>query len=203
MIFLIYIILSAVIAYLIGSISPAIIIMKRYSGKDIRTLGSKNAGATNVYRSAGKKTAAMVLAADLMKGAVAVLLAKALVSGFNAPQECIFVSGFFVQLGHCFPLYYKFKGGKGVAAAAGSALIIMPFTAIILILTFVLISLTTKTVSLASGICAAIYPLAAYFSVISHKFSHFVFAASCSALIIIMHTKNFARLVNGNELKVK
>lgn len=199
MIFLIYIVISTLISYLLGSINTAVIVSKKRFGKDIRNEGSGNAGATNTLRIFGKKAAAFVFAADFIKGLIAVMIAKLLVSFFSAPYETILVAGFFAQLGHCFPVFFKFKGGKGVATAAGAAMGIMPFVAVILLLIFVFITALTKTVSLASGICAVVYPLLAYFICNSNQKMNFLFAAACSVLIIVMHGSNFARLIDGKE----
>jgi len=162
-------------------------------------MGSKNAGATNVFRVAGKKAAAVVFAADFLKGFLAVTFAKCLIFFFNAPFECIFVSGFFAQFGHCFPVFFGFKGGKGVATAAGCAMAIMPLTTVILLTVYALMLKISKTVSVASGVAAAIYPLSAYIFAPKERETYFLFAASCSVLILIMHLTNFRRLISGEE----
>lgn len=199
---MIYLAISAVFSYLLGSISSAVIISKAFFGKDIRELGSKNAGATNALRSFGKKAGAAVFLFDFSKGLVSVAAARCLVYFLNAPYECILVAGFFAQLGHIFPLFFKFKGGKGVATAVGAAIGIMPAVAIALLALFSVITATTKTVSLASGICAAVYPLAAYFWSGSNASANFVFAASCAVMIAVKHAPNFARLLDGEEKQI-
>lgn len=198
-IFLIYIIIFSIISYLIGSLNTATIISKKHYGKDIRNEGSGNAGATNTLRIFGKKAAAAVFISDFLKGLIIVITAKIFVQYLNAPYETVLVSGFFAQFGHCFPVYFKFRGGKGVATAAGTAMGIMPVTALILLAIFAVIVIFTKIVSLASGICAVIYPLIAYFLSGTNPKLNFMFAAACSVLIIIMHASNFARLIDGNE----
>ena len=192
-------IISAVFSYLLGSISTAVIVSKNRFGKDIRNEGSGNAGATNTLRIFGKKAAALVFVFDFLKGFIAVAVAKIIVSFFDASYFCVLISGFFVQLGHCFPLFFRFKGGKGVATAAGAAMGIMPFVALILLAVFAVTVALTKIVSLASGICAVIYPLLAYFITTSNQKMNFAFAAACAVLIIVMHGSNFARLIDGNE----
>ena len=194
---MIFVILSIGFAYFLGSISFAVIISKKLCGKDIRTLGSGNAGATNVLRSAGKKAALWVFLGDFAKGLLAVTAVRALVYFFDAPDECIYLAGFFVQLGHCFPIFFRFKGGKGVATAAGAAMGIMPAVGAVLIALFAVIALVTKTASVASCICASVYPLLAFFS--AKSTAGFVFSAACSVLIIIMHRSNIARLLDGEE----
>ncbi len=197
-----FLLLSAAIPYLTGSISSAVIISKIFYGKDIRNSGSGNAGATNALRVFGKKAGAAVFLFDFFKGMLAVFFAKILVTSFSADYLCIPIAGFFVQLGHIFPIFFGFKGGKGVATAAGSAMAIMPLVALILLVIFVIIAIITKTVSLASGICAAVYPLLAYFISDEYKTVHFIFAACCSVLIIIKHLSNFALLLDGKENKI-
>lgn len=199
---MLYLILSAVFPYLLGSISSAVIISKVYYKKDIRKSGSGNAGATNALRVFGEKTGIAVFVFDFLKGLIAVFFAKLLVNYFQADYICVVAAGFFVQLGHVFPIYFGFRGGKGVATAAGSAMAIMPLTAIILLGIFAVTVVITKTVSLASGICAAVYPLLAFFITDEHKTLHLIFAACCSAVIIIKHSANFARLLDGNENKI-
>lgn len=182
-----------------GSINTAVIVSKTVYGKDIRTEGSGNAGATNTYRSYGKKAAAVVFFTDFSKGLIVVAAAKCLTVFLDAPYECMPLAGFFVQVGHCFPIFFRFKGGKGVATAAGAAMGVMPLVAVILLAVFAIVVLSTKIVSLASGICAALYPLLAYFITDTNQMVNFIFAAACSALIIVMHGANFARLIDGKE----
>lgn len=194
-----YFIIFSILSYLFGSLNTATIISKFRYGKDIRNEGSKNSGATNTLRVFGKKAAATVFLFDFLKGLIAVIFANIFFEYLNAPYETVLFAGFFVQVGHCFPIYFKFKGGKGVATAAGAAMGIMPVTALILIVIFAIIVLIKKIVSLASGVCAVIYPLIAYFMTESDSELKFMFAAACSVLIIIMHASNFARLIDGNE----
>ena len=194
---MIFIVASIVFAYFIGSISFAVIISKKLGGADVRTVGSGNAGATNVLRTAGKKAALWVFLGDFAKGFVAVTVAKALVYFLDAPYECIYFAGFFVQLGHCFPVFFGFRGGKGVATAAGAAMAVMPAVAIILIALFAVIASITSTASVASCLCASVYPLLT--CVFTNTKAKFMFSAACSVLIIIMHRSNIARLLDGDE----
>ena len=196
---MLYLFFSAVFSYLIGSISPSIIISKVFFGKDIRKTGSGNAGASNTVRVFGKKAGIAVFLFDFAKGLLAVVIAKIFIRYFNAEYLCVPVAGFFAQLGHVFPIFFGFRGGKGVATAVGSAMAIMPSVAIILLILFAIILFVSKTVALASGICAAIYPMLAYFLSDEYKMLHLIFAACCSALIIIKHTDNFVRLLDGSE----
>ena len=201
--YMLFVIISAVISYLIGCINLALLISKYIYNKDIRSEGSGNPGATNTMRIFGKKAGLAVFLIDFAKGLAAVLIARLLVKFFNAPYETILVSGFFVQIGHIFPVFYKFKGGKGVAAAAGAATGIMPFTALIVLTVFAVVLTVTKTVSAASLISAASYPLVAYILGGDKSNLLFLFAASCSVLIIVKHSQNIRRLLDGEEKPVK
>ncbi|MBO5858340.1 MAG: glycerol-3-phosphate 1-O-acyltransferase PlsY [Clostridia bacterium] len=200
---MVYFIVAALVGYLLGSISFAVIFSKRFHGEDIRESGSGNAGATNAIRLYGKKTGAAVFVCDVAKGIVSVFVAKILISVFNAPYETVLVAGFFVQLGHVLPLYHGFRGGKGVATAVGVALALMPLTAVILLALFVAVLFLSKYVAVASGFCAAAYPVLAYFLSSSNATQNCIFAVICSMLILIKHSSNFIRLSRGEEGKIK
>lgn len=199
---MIYVILVSLFAYLIGSVSSAVIISKKIFKTDIRNHGSGNAGATNALRVFGKKAGALVFFFDFSKGLFAVVIARCLVAFIDAPYECVLFAGFFCQLGHTFPVFFKFKGGKGVATAAGAALGVMPLVALTLLALFAFIVLLTKIVSLASGICAVAYPLLAYFIGGNNAGYKFIFAASCAVMIAVKHAPNIVRLLDGNEKKI-
>lgn len=199
---MLYFFVVSVLSYLIGGISNAVIISKRIYKKDIRDFGSKNAGATNMLRVFGKKAGVSVLLLDMLKGFAAVTLARCVVAFFQAPYECLLFAGFFAQVGHMFPAFFGFRGGKGVATAAGSALGIMPLTALLLLVLFVALIAATKTVSLASGICAAVYPLFAFFLGNDKREYNFIFAAACAVMIGIKHIPNIIRLLDGEEKRL-
>lgn len=200
---MVYIILSAIVGYLIGSINFAVILSRLLYGEDIRKSGSGNPGATNMIRIHGKKVGSAVFLCDFSKGLLAVAAAKILVIIFNAPQETMLAAGFFVQLGHVLPVFHGFRGGKGVATAVGAAFALMPLTAIVLLALFAVILVLTKYVAVASGVCAAIYPILAYFLGGENATEYCVFAVACSMLILIRHVSNFNRLSRGEEGKIK
>lgn len=200
---MVYFIIAAAVGYLLGSISFAVIFSKLFHGEDIRNSGSGNAGATNAIRLYGKKTGITVFLCDFAKGIVAVLVARFLVVIFDAPYETMLAAGFFVQLGHIFPLYHGFRGGKGVATAVGTAFALMPLTALLLLILFAVLLLTTKYVAVASGVCAALYPVFAYFLTGENSTENCIFAMLCSMLILMKHTSNFIRLSRGEEEKIK
>lgn len=199
---MIYVIVVSLFAYLLGSVNTAVILSKKFYKTDIRNHGSGNAGATNISRTFGKKAGAVIFFLDFSKGLIAVAAAKCLALLLNAPYECLYFAGFFAQLGHTFPVFFKFKGGKGVATAAGAAFGIMPVAALILLAVFALIVAASKTVSLASGICAVLYPLIAYFSGGERGEYHFIFAAVCAIMIVIKHVPNIIRILDGTENKI-
>ena len=191
------IVLSAIIAYLIGSINPAIIISRRVYHDDIRTHGSGNAGATNTLRTYGKKTAAIIFALDLLKTAIAIFIGSLLVTREIGGA----VAGLFVIIGHMFPIYYKFKGGKGVACLAIVALMLSPISFAILIVLFIAIVALTGYVSLGSVMVVMLYPL------VNHAFykqnGMITFTGICiMVLVVFMHRQNIKRLLAGTESKL-
>ena len=182
---MIYVIISSVAAYIIGSVNFAIIFSGIIHSEDIRNKGSGNAGATNMLRVYGKKAGITVFICDFLKGIIAVLAAKVLVRYLGAPYETALFAGFFAQLGHIYPIFFGFRGGKGVATAAGAAFAIMPLTAVIMFAVFAVIAASSRIVTLASGVCAALYPLLALNFGKENGRVLFFFAACCSSLILI------------------
>ena len=151
-----------------------------------------------MMRTYGRAAGVFTLLGDLLKAVVAVLLTE-----FFMGEVAAHVAGFACMLGHCFPCWYDFKGGKGVATAVGAAIALMPLTAIILLGLFAVILLATKYVAVASGVCAAAYPILAYFLSPLNATENCVFAMLCSLLILMKHTSNFIRLSRGEEGKIK
>lgn len=196
---MLYFTVISLFSYLLGSISTAVILSEKIYGTDIRTLGSGNAGATNALRSFGAKAGALVFLVDFSKGLIAVAAARAAVYFLNAPYECILAAGFFAQLGHTLPVFFRFRGGKGVATAAGAAVGIMPFAALILIALFAVTAVLTKYVSLASAVSAAAYPLLALYLSGNNGEKNFVYAVSCAVMICVKHAPNFLRLIRSEE----
>ena len=198
-----YTAISAVIGYLTGSVNFAVILSKIIYGNDIRNTGSGNPGATNAVRIYGKKFGITIFLCDFSKGLIAVAIAKLFVVFADAPYEAMLAAGFMAQLGHILPAFHRFRGGKGVATAVGAAFALMPLTALLLLLLFGIVLWATKYVCVASGVCAAAYPILAYFLSGSQEAMNCVFAASCSMLILIRHLSNFERLRSGEEGKIK
>ena len=190
------ILLSAIVGYLIGSLNSAIIISRLFLHRDIRAHGSKNAGATNMLRTYGTKYAVMTLALDMIKTAVATALGFWIAAVFiGAP-----IAGFFCIFGHMFPLYYHFKGGKGVACTAIVALMIDPWTFLVMFVCFFAIVGLTRFVSLASIMCAFLYPLLlnAFFPIGWVV----LMGVLTTVFVVFMHRENIKRLYNGKESKI-
>ncbi len=191
------IVLTIVISYLLGSCSTGIIYSKLSSGGDIRTKGSKNAGATNMLRVMGKKAAAITLIGDMLKGVIAALLGKWLVGGaFGAMLGSVFS-----VLGHNYPVFFGFKGGKGIATSFGSLLVALPVPVLISFVVFVVTVFATRYVSLGSILAAVAFPLAV---LVTQPFELPVFLLCVfeAALAIYRHRANIGRLLNHQENKI-
>lgn len=192
------IIFSAVIAYLLGSLNFAIIISGKTYKQDIRQFGSKNAGMTNMMRTYGKRAAALTLLGDAMKAVVAGLVGYALLGNLGA-----YIAGCACVIGHMFPVFYKFKGGKGVVTTAVSILMCNPFVFLILLICFVAIVACTRYISLGSIMCMLVYPfmLNAVDTWLQGGCPYVLFALLTSVLVIFKHRDNIKRLRQGKENK--
>ena len=184
-----------VIGYLLGSINSSIIVSRLY-GTDIRKHGSGNAGATNTLRTLGKRAAVFVLIGDILKGLVACIIC-----GIFAGQTGAILGGAAAIVGHNWPLYFGFKGGKGVLTAITVMFYLDWQVSFILIVIFVIVVLITKYVSLGSILGAAALPVLSFLFGRDIKFIFFTVALA--ALIIIKHRENIKRLLNGTESRIK
>ena len=207
-------ILIAVIAYLLGSLNFSIILSEVVKKKDIRDSGSGNAGATNMLRTYGKKAAVGTMIGDILKVALGIIIAFAIL---DVPMKYIFsnpadaaeiqrvmlykeFAGLFCVLGHIFPLYFKFKGGKGVAACTGMVTIVDWRIALILFVIFIGVILISKWISLGSIVIALLYPV-----LIFAFYKNFILAAVAllfTAIVIVAHRENIKRLAKGTENKI-
>jgi glycerol-3-phosphate acyltransferase PlsY len=186
-----------VLAYLLGSISFAVLLVRATTGRDIRAEGSGNAGATNVLRSHGKKLALLVALLDVAKGVAAVLLVR-LVTG---DPRWAAAAGFAAILGHVFPIFYGFRGGKGVATAVGAFLALTPLALLVCLAIFLAIVAATRYVSLGSVVALALLPPIA--GLFFHAPRGVVTAAGLTALLILLkHLPNLKRLARGEERKL-
>ena len=191
-----------IVSYLIGSINFAIIFSKLFHNGDVREHGSGNAGSTNMLRTYGVKTAALTFVCDLMKGVV-----SALIGLFMMPYYTgfVYISGLACLIGHAFPVYYGFKGGKCVASLAGVMLICNPPVFVLLFLVFVFTVLLSHYISLGSVICALAFPLANSFMpfyVSPAPPVGIIVSLVMAILVIALHRKNIVRLWEGTESKV-
>ena len=188
-------------AYLLGSIPFGLLLGRLFGTADIRKAGSGNIGATNVARVAGPAAGVLTLLLDVGKGAVAVLMAQQLASG---SALWMMVAGICALLGHCFPVWLGFRGGKGVATAAGVFLVLCPLALLGAVILFVLVVIYWRFVSLGSISAAAAMPLLVYLFWAPHHAPPLVvtFGSLAAALLIVYkHDGNIQRLVQGNEPK--
>jgi glycerol-3-phosphate acyltransferase PlsY len=222
--FVFAIIATIIVSYLLGSINSSIVVCRVFKGTDIRTVGSKNAGLTNTIRCFGKGMGILTLIGDLSKGIIAVLISRLFffylnigLDGFkiveNPPENGIvfigYVAGFFAIIGHILPVYYDFKGGKGVLTASSILLVVDIRTFAIIIPFFLIVSFATKYISVGSITAAVFYPILT-FSVqffwrdftFKQAILNTILVIFTSVLLIYMHRSNIKRLKNGTENKI-
>ena len=196
----------AIIAYLIGSINFSVILSKKMAGFDLRDKGSGNAWTTNVLRTVGKKAAIITLICDILKGVVAILiaiLANKLVEGSNGALLVQF-AGVAVILGHTFPIFFKFKGGKGVATSLG-VLIMSNWQIGLICLVFALILIAlTQMVSVGSIAAAILYPVLTLFIPQNYIIpgNYLIYSVVLAVIIVFNHRENVKRLLKGTENKI-
>lgn len=188
----------AIIGYLLGSIPFGFVLVKLFRGEDVRSTGSGNIGATNVARTGSKRLAIATLALDALKGAVAVLAARALAPAGISPLPYMSIAALAAVLGHLFPVWLKFKGGKGVATALGVFLVLFPQAVMVSLAIFIITVLATRYVSLGSILAAIAFPVAAYF-LGSPDWQTLLPACAIALLIVLKHHANIARLLSGTE----
>lgn len=207
-------ILIGVVSYLLGSLNFSIILSEVVKKKDIRKSGSGNAGATNMMRTYGIKAAVGTMLGDIFKVAIGIIVAFAIL---GVPMKYIFTNpadaaeiqrvmlykefaGLFCVLGHIFPLYFKFKGGKGVAVCTGMVIIVDWRIALILSVIFVSVILISKWISLGSIVIAILYPVLIF--VFYKNWILSLVALLFTAIVIIAHRENIKRLIKGEENKI-
>ena len=199
-----FIILSVTGAYLLGSIPSAVWIGKAVKGVDVREHGSKNAGATNSMRVLGVKTGIPVLLIDIFKGFAAVELARWLPTfetGTNAFVNFQLVLGAVAVLGHIFPVFAGFRGGKGVATVVGILLALYWQATAVAIVVFLISLFVSKYVSLSSMMMGLSYPVSVIWIFATDSISLTIFSITVPVLLLITHRKNISRLIHGNENK--
>ena len=193
-------VLAIIAAYLIGSLSFAVIVSKYYGMDDPRTYGSGNPGATNVLRSGKKKAAALTLLGDAVKGLVAVILARCLQDALNLSDATIALVAIAALVGHMWPIFFNFKGGKGVATALGVLLALSPATALLCALIWLVMAFGFKVSSLAALVATVCAPIFAFFMMPHASWAWTtVFIA---ALVLYRHKSNIQNLLQGKESKI-
>jgi len=192
-------------AYLLGSIPTAVWLGKRFYGIDVREFGSGNAGATNTFRVLGKRAGVPVLAIDIIKGSVAVLLAylSAYQSGTNQFVNLQLALGICALIGHVFPIFAGFRGGKGVATILGIVICLTPITSALVLLVFLTILISTRYVSLSSILAGISYPFFLNLVLKNENQTLLTFSVLVAVLLIITHKKNITRLLKKEEAKVE
>jgi acyl phosphate:glycerol-3-phosphate acyltransferase len=188
----------AVIAYLLGSIPFGYLLVRIFRGEDVRRIGSGNIGATNVARTGAKGLGAATLALDALKGLAAVWIAWLLAPAGAEGLPYMSIAALAAVLGHMFPVWLGFKGGKGVATALGVFILLFPKALLVSLFLFIVIVVATRFVSLGSMLGAISFPVAAYFI---HHPDWQALAPTCviALLIVIKHHQNVRRLLAGNE----
>lgn len=204
-------IIMAVIAYLIGSVNFSVIISKKMAGFDVREKGSGNAGSTNVLRTVGKKAAIITLICDILKGVVSVLVALlvGVIAGESANSAIVVeIAALAVVIGHTFPVFFGFRGGKGVATSLGVILIVNWKIGLICLVFALALMALTRMVSLGSISASVLFAVLtmfirdSYIGGIEFDFSFIIFGILLAALVIYNHRSNLKRIINGTENKL-
>jgi glycerol-3-phosphate acyltransferase PlsY len=203
------------IAYLLGSIPTAVWIGKAYYGIDVREHGSKNAGATNTFRVLGKKPGVIVLLIDVLKGALASSLPYIIKTSFivlpdEGPNDAAMMTILNIQIiasilavvGHVFPIFADFRGGKGVATSLGVIIGLQPVAALICFGVFFIVFIISKYVSLGAMVAAVVFPLVVHFVLKNESPWMTLFSIVLSVLVIFAHKKNIGRLARGEESRM-
>ena len=199
----------AIVAYAIGSISFSVIISKKMAGFDVREKGSGNAGSTNMLRSVGKKAALITLICDILKGVVSILLALVVAKINSKLNGAILVqlAAFFVVVGHTFPIFFEFRGGKGVATSLGVILLVNWEIGLICLVFALVLMILTRIVSLGSIAAAILFPVLVFFIDqnfivnVSH-WNYLIYSIILAIIVIFNHRSNLKRILAGTENKL-
>ena len=204
-------IIVTLIAYLLGSISFSVIISKKMAGFDVREKGSGNAGTTNMLRSVGKKAAAITLICDILKGVISIVIAIIVGNiAKNLDRELLLqIAGIAVVLGHTFPIFFGFKGGKGVATSLGILLLINWQIGLICLVFALLVMALTRMVSLGSIMAAVLFPVLTIFITtgdnshyLVNEGNYIIFGIAMAVFVIFNHRSNLKRIYKGEENKL-
>jgi glycerol-3-phosphate acyltransferase PlsY len=185
------------VAYLLGSLPTALLLVRLMTGEDVRRKGSGNVGATNALRAAGWKAGAAVTLIDIGKGALAVMLMQR----YNPESGWVAAAMLAVVIGHCYPVWLKFRGGKGVAAGFGAFVVVAPLSALAALVIWFLVLVISRWVALASMVASAVFPLA--LKLIDRPDMFILISVSAAAVLIIFrHSSNIRKMLTGEEVKV-
>lgn len=197
--------LLILLAYFIGSIPTALIISRKFFGIDIRDYGSGNMGATNAFRVMGPKIGTIIMVLDIFKGIIAVglfyFLPYYLINELER-TNFMMALGLSAVIGHIFPVFANFKGGKGVATLLGMLIAVQPIVALCCVGVFVLVLFLTRYVSLSSILGAIMLPVSVIWIWNEHELSYRIFALIVAFIVIITHQKNIGRLIRGAENRI-
>ena len=201
-------VITAIIAYLIGSVNFSVILSKKMAGFDVREKGSGNAGTTNMLRSVGKKAAALTLICDVLKGVVAILIAMFIGWAFKVENQALLVqiAGIAVVLGHTFPIFFGFKGGKGVATSLGILIMSNWQIGLICLVFGVLLIALTRMVSLGSCAAAVLFPVLTLFItdnyIVSQGSGYLIYSIILAVIVLFNHRSNIKRIMAGKENQI-
>ena len=201
-------VITAIIAYLIGSINFSVILSKKIAGFDVREKGSGNAGTTNMLRSVGKKAAALTLICDILKGIVAILIAMFIGWAFQVENQSLLVqiAGIAVVIGHTFPIFFGFKGGKGVATSLGILIMSNWQIGLICLVFGVILIVLTRMVSLGSCAAAVLFPVLTLFItenyIVTQGSGYLIYSIILAAIVLFNHRSNIKRILAGKENKI-
>ena len=204
-------IIMAIIAYLIGSVNFSVIFSKKFAGFDVREKGSGNAGTTNMLRSVGKKAAAITLVCDILKGVVSIAIAILLGNIPDMNKDLLVqIAGVAVILGHTFPVFFGFKGGKGIATSLGVLLLSNWQIGLICLIFALVLMCLTRMVSVGSCAAAVLFPILTLFindhyTVLTEGKSgnvYFIYSVILAIIVLFNHRSNIKRILNGTENKV-
>ena len=202
-------IIVAILAYAIGSVNFSVLISRKMAGFDVREKGSGNAGTTNVLRAVGVKAAIITLICDILKGIIAVLLAFWIGNMSQTVDKALLIqiAGILVVVGHTFPIFFEFRGGKGIATALGVLLITKWKIGLICLVFAVVLIAITRMVSVGSMSAAVLFPVLTLFIgdnfiVTQVGIKYFIYSLILAAFVIFNHRENIKSIMNGNENKI-
>ena len=205
---MIFNVITGIIAYLIGSVNFSVILSKKMAGFDVREKGSGNAGTTNMLRSVGKKAAALTLVCDVLKGVIAILIAMFIGWAFKIENQSLLVqiAGIAVVIGHTFPIFFGFKGGKGVATSLGILIMSNWQIGLICLVFGVLLIALTRMVSLGSCSVAVLFPVLTLFItdnyIVSQGSGYLIYSIILAVIVLYNHRSNIKRIMEGNENRI-